>query len=75
MPRVPWRNRRIVLQLVERARNFGVSQPFLRNSFEPIWQDEGEGEKGPIIFIFPGKSIGHYIFLSLLVNDLIIISK
>jgi hypothetical protein len=60
---------------VEQARNFWVLQPFLTNSLEPIWYNEEEGEKGPIFFIFSGKSINHYIFLSLLVNDLIIISK
>jgi hypothetical protein len=60
---------------VEQARNFGVLQPFLMNNLEPSWYNEGEGEKGPVLFIFPGKSINHYMFLSLLVNDLIIISK
>jgi hypothetical protein len=59
---------------VEQARNFGVLQPFLTNNLEPIWYNEGEGEKGQV-FIFPGKSIGHYIILSLLVNDLIIMAK
>jgi hypothetical protein len=60
---------------VEQARNFGVLQPFLTNGFKPIWYNDGEGEKGPIFFIFLGKSIVHYTFLSLLVNDLIIIAK
>jgi hypothetical protein len=65
----------MVLQLVEQARNFGVLHPFLTNILEPIWYNEGEGEKGPVFFIFPGNNIGHYIFLTLIVNDLIIISK
>jgi hypothetical protein len=54
---------------------FGVVQPFLTNNLEPIWYNEGEGEKGPVFFIFPEKIIIHYIFLSLLINDLIIIAK
>jgi hypothetical protein len=41
----------------------------------PTLINEGEGEKGPIFFIFPRKSIIHYSFLSLIVNDLIIIAK
>jgi hypothetical protein len=45
------------------------------NSLESIWYNEGEGEKGPVFFIFLGKSIDHYIFLALIVNDLIIIAK
>jgi hypothetical protein len=60
---------------VEQARNFGVLQPFLANKLDPLWYNEGEGENGPIFVIFPVKSINHYIFLALLVNDLIIISK
>jgi hypothetical protein len=75
IPRVPWRDRGIMLQLVEQARNFGVLQSFLTNNLEPIWNNEGEGEKGVIFFIFFGKSIRCYIFLSLLVNYLIIIAK
>jgi hypothetical protein len=64
-----------MLQLVEHARNFWVLQPFVTNSLDPILYNEGEGEKGPIFFIFPGKSIDHEIFISFLVNDIIIITK
>jgi hypothetical protein len=60
---------------VEQARNFWVLQPFLMNNLDPIWYNEGEGEKGPFVFIFSGKIINHYILLDLLVNDLIIIAK
>jgi hypothetical protein len=60
---------------VEHARNVWALQPFMMNNLESIWYNEGEGEKGPVFFIFLGKSICHYIFLSLLVNDLIIIAK
>jgi hypothetical protein len=64
-----------VLQLVDYAINFGVLHPFLENNLDPIWYNEGEGEKGAVLFIIPGKNVHYYIFLSLLVNDLIIISK
>jgi hypothetical protein len=45
------------------------------NNLDPIWYNEGEGGKGPLFFIFSGNRINHYIFLSLLVNDFIIIAK
>jgi hypothetical protein len=45
------------------------------NNLEPIWYNEGEGKKGPFIFIFSGKCINNHIVFSFLVNDLIIISK
>jgi hypothetical protein len=64
-----------MFQLVEKDRNFGVLQPFLVSIFEPIWYNEGEGEKGPFFFIFLGNIIEHNIFLSLLINDLVIIFK
>jgi hypothetical protein len=75
VPRVPWRSLRMVLQLLDQVRKFGVLQPFLVNNLEPIWYNEGEGKEGPFFFILPGKSINNHILFSLLVNDLIIISK
>jgi hypothetical protein len=42
---------------------------------EPIWYNEGKRKNGSFFFIFLGQCIHHYIVFSLLVNDLIIISK
>jgi hypothetical protein len=75
VPRVPWRNWIIVLQLLDKARNFGALQPFLMNKLEPIWYNEKERKNKPFIFILPGKSINNPILFTLLVNYLIIISK
>jgi hypothetical protein len=47
----------------------------LAHSLEPIWYNEGEGEKEPFIFIFSRKSVNNHIFFAFLVNDLIIITK
>jgi hypothetical protein len=56
-------------------RNFGILYPFLVNILEPIWYNEGEGKKGPSIFIFSSKCVSNYIVFSFLVNDIKIISK
>jgi hypothetical protein len=45
------------------------------NLLKPICDNEREGKKGPVFFIFPGKGINHHIFFSFFVDDLIIISK
>jgi hypothetical protein len=73
LSRVSWRILRMMLQLLDQARNFGVFQSFLANNLEPIWYNEGEGKNGPFIFILPGKSINNQILFSLIVNDLMII--
>jgi hypothetical protein len=75
MPRIPWRSLRMVLQLLDQARKFGVFQPFPINNGEPIWYNEGKGKYGPLFFILPGKSVDNPIFFSLLINDLIIIAR
>jgi hypothetical protein len=75
VPRVPGGNEIIGLQLLDRMKNFGILYPFPTNILEPIWDNEGEGKRGPFIFIFFGKSARNHIFFSFLVNDLIIISK
>jgi hypothetical protein len=75
VPRVHWRNWRIVLQLLDKAINFGVMQPFLVSILEPIWYNEGERKRGSFIFILRGKSVINHIFFSLLVNYIISISK
>jgi hypothetical protein len=54
---------------------FGVLKPFLSHSLEPIGYNEGKRKKGSFFFIFSGQCIRHYIVFSLLVNDLIIITK
>jgi hypothetical protein len=54
---------------------FGILNPFLVHSLEPIEYNEGKRKKGSFVFIFPGQCIRHDIVFSLLVNDLIIISK
>jgi hypothetical protein len=74
-PGVPWGSLRLVLQLLDQIRTFGVLQPFLVHSLHPIRYNEGKRKKGSFIFIFPGQCIRHDIVFSLLVNDLIIISK
>jgi hypothetical protein len=60
---------------LDQLRSFGVLQPFLEKNFNPIWYNEGEGKNGSFFFILSGETINHYIFFSLLVNDLIIIAK
>jgi hypothetical protein len=75
VPIVPWRSWRMVLQLLDHERKFGVLQTFLENSLDPIWYNQGEGKEGPFLFILPGKSVNNHILFSLIVNDLIIISK
>jgi hypothetical protein len=57
VPRVPWRSWRMFLQLLDQVRDFGVLQPFLVSSLEPIWYNEGEGKEGPFFFIFSRKSM------------------
>jgi hypothetical protein len=54
---------------------FGVLQPFLVHSLQPIRYNEGKRKEGSFVFIFPGQCIRHYIVFALLVNDLIIIAK
>jgi hypothetical protein len=54
---------------------FGILKRFLAHSLEPIGYNEGKRKKGSFFFIFSGQCIRHYIVFSLLVNDLIIISK
>jgi hypothetical protein len=54
---------------------FGILKPFLAHSLEPIGYNEGKRKKGSFIFIFLGQCIHHDIVFSLLVNDVIIISK
>ena len=39
------------------------------------WYNKGEGKEGSFFFIFSRKSINKQILFSLLLNDLIIISK
>jgi hypothetical protein len=56
-------------------RTFGILKPFLTHILEPIGYNEGKRKKGSFIFIFPGQCIRHDTVFSLLVNDLIIISK
>jgi hypothetical protein len=56
-------------------RTFGVLKPFLVHSLQPIGYNEGKRKKGSFVFIFLGQCIHHDIVFSLLVNDLIIISK
>jgi hypothetical protein len=50
-------------------------KPFLAHSLDPNGYNEGKIKKGSFIFIFLGQCIHHDIVFSLLVNDLIIISK
>jgi hypothetical protein len=50
-------------------------KPFLVHSLQPIGYNEGKRKKGSFIFILLGQCIRHDIVFSLLVNDLIIISK
>jgi hypothetical protein len=57
------------------AGEFGVFSPFLVNNLKPICNNEGEGKEEPFLFLLLGEGINHHIFFSLLVNDLIIISK
>jgi hypothetical protein len=56
-------------------RTFGVLKPFLVHNLEPNGYNEGKRKKGSFIFIFLGQCIRHDIVFSLLVNDLIMISK
>jgi hypothetical protein len=50
-------------------------KPFLVHNLQLIEYNEGKRKKGSFIFILPGQCICHDIVFSLLVNDLIIISK
>jgi hypothetical protein len=45
------------------------------HSLEPIGYNEEKRKKGSFFFIFSGQCIHHYIVFSLIVNDLIIITK
>jgi hypothetical protein len=54
---------------------FGILKPFVAHILEPIQYNKGKRKKGSFIFIFSGQCILHDIVFSLLVNDLIIISK
>jgi hypothetical protein len=63
------------MQLLDQMRTFGILKPFLAHSLEPIEYNEGKRKKGSFVFIFLGQCIRHDIAFSLLVNDLIIISK
>jgi hypothetical protein len=45
------------------------------NLLKPICDNEREGKKGPVFFIFPVKGINHHILFSFFVDELIIISK
>ena len=45
------------------------------HNLQPIRYNEGKRKKGSFVFIFPRQCICHDIVFSLLVNDLIIISK
>jgi len=45
------------------------------NLLKPICDNEREGKKGHVFFIFSGKGINHHIFISFFVDDLIIVSK
>jgi hypothetical protein len=74
-PGVPWGSLSLALQLLDQMRTFGVLKPFLVHSLHPIRYNEGMRKKGSFVFIFPGQCIRHDIAFSLLVNDLIIISK
>ena len=65
----------MVLQLLDKARKFGVMELFLVNNLEPIWDKEGERKKGSFVFMLPRKSVNNHIFFALPVNDLIITSK
>jgi hypothetical protein len=56
-------------------RTFGILKPFLVHSLEPIGYNGGKRKKGSFVFIFSGQCIHRDIVFSLLVNDLIIISK
>jgi hypothetical protein len=57
------------------VRNILVLQPLWENNLERLWYSEEEGKEGPCFFILSGKSVNDHIFVSLLVNDFIIISK
>jgi hypothetical protein len=50
-------------------------KPFLAHNLEQIGYNDGNRKKGSFFFIFLGQCIRHYIVFSLLVNDLIIITK
>jgi hypothetical protein len=66
---------RLVLQLLDKVREFGILKPFLANSLKPTWYNEGEGKEGTFFFVLTRKSVTNHILFSLLVNYLIIISK
>jgi hypothetical protein len=56
----------------------GLGEKFWGLAARTTWSQFGtmkEREKRDPFFILPGKSINNHIFFSLLVNDLIIISK
>jgi hypothetical protein len=74
-PRVPWGSWSVGLQLLDQMQTFGILYPFLANSLEPIWYNEGKRKKGSFFFIFFGQCIHHHIVFAFLVNHLIIISK
>jgi hypothetical protein len=54
---------------------FRILKPLLAHNLEPIGYNEGKRKKGSFVFIFLGQCIHHDIVFSLLVNDLIILSK
>jgi hypothetical protein len=60
--------------IVGSTREFGVLHPFLEKQLDLILYNEGEENEGPS-FILSRKSFNKHILFSLLVNDLIIISK
>jgi hypothetical protein len=53
VPRVSWRNLRILLQILDQSGNFGVVEPFLVNGLKPICENDRVGKEGPLFFIFP----------------------
>jgi hypothetical protein len=74
-PGVPWGSLSLVLQLLDQMQTFGVLKPFLMHSLQPIGYNEGKRKRGSFVFVFSGQCICHDIVFSLIVNDLIIISK
>jgi hypothetical protein len=56
-------------------RTFGILNPFLVHRLEPIGYNGGKIKNGSFFFIFLGQCIHHYIVFTLLINDLIIITK
>jgi hypothetical protein len=74
-PRVHWGSQSLGMQLLDQMQTFGILKPFLAHSLEPIRYNERKRKKGSFFFIFSGQCIYHYIVFSLLVKDLIIITK